>query len=281
MLFNEYKYILYSVITNLEKAYIYFLNNNNTIDPELDKIILKNKYELEKIIESKNQNKIYYYIKITLDTNIPFFYLSRKMILINLLNYGKPYNYAPETLDDDSVSNFILEYRLDNKFNIYDIFEKIKKEDDAILNYEIHKLDSNNNLYNLRFYVQDKLNEHSCLILNNIDFKFIEIFHYNNYYDTYIESKNQNYLLKNLIKLKNDNILLVLLKKINDREAKIFLPSGLNINNIDKIKDMLTHILLDKNISNILYNSNIDFYGQQMLEYLRKKYNIEHCEINN
>lgn len=45
-------------------------------------------------------------------------------------------------------------------------------------------------------------------------------------------------------------------------KQKIFLPSGLNINNIDKIKEMLTHILLDKNISNILYNSNIDFYGQ-------------------
>lgn len=79
--------IFYNYHNQSRKKYIYSLNNNNTIIPELDKIILKNKYELEKIVfESKNQNKIYYYIKITLDTNIPFFHLSRKWILINLLN---------------------------------------------------------------------------------------------------------------------------------------------------------------------------------------------------
>lgn len=234
MIFYEYKYILFSAISNLKKFYIYYLNFDDYKNDELDKVFNQIKSEIEAIIETKNENKSYYYIKIQLDTNIPFFYLSRKMILLNLKEFGKPYNYTPETLDDDISDYFILEYRVEKEKNIQEIFEKIKSQDEAIVSYEINKLNSNNNLYNLKFYVEQDLNEHSCLMIN--DFKFLDILHYKNYYDTYIESKNQRYLLENLIKLKNKDIELISLKKINDREVNVFLPSGLNINNIDKIK---------------------------------------------
>lgn len=275
--YYEYKTNIFKCLKFFENLYINYLEIG--IDEKKENI-----HEIEKninifskkilnILNQKNKVKNYYYVKITLDTNVPFFYLSRRTILLNLLEYGNPYNYTPNILDDESYKYFILDYKVDKSVNVHNIFKTLKENDDAIINYELYELDIDHNIYNLKFYIDDKINNTSCILLP--DFKFLDIIHYHDYYDTYIESKNQRYILETLLKINNSDITLVTLKKFSDKEVRIFLPAGINIKNITKIKEIIADILIDKNISEILYSLSVDFLGVQMLEYLRKKYNIE------
>ncbi|WP_067141446.1 hypothetical protein [Oceanivirga salmonicida] len=276
--YYEYKYILFTILSRLEKLYNNYIEKgigeNDNITKVLEEEILKYQEEINEIIAKRNIKKQYYYIKVELDTKVPYFYLSRRTILLNLLEYGKPYNYTPSTLDDDAYEYFILDFRINDETNVNKLFEKLKKSDNAILNYSIFKIESNNNLYNLKFYIKEEINKYSCLFLEG--FKFIDIIHYSNFYDTYIESKNQRYLLEDVFKIKNKEINLITMKKISDREVKIFLPNGIKNDNIDKIKDIIKNILIDKNISEIIYTGEIDFKAYQLLEYLKKRYNIEY-----
>ncbi len=276
--YYEYKYIVFTILSRLEKLYDNYIekgiDENDIITRKLEEDILKYQDELNEIIVNRNSKKHYYYIKVELDTKIPYFYLSRRTIMLNLLEYGKPYNYTPSTLDDDAYEYFILDFRVNDETDINEIFIKLKEKDEAILNYSIFKIDANNNLYNLKFYIKDEINKYSCLFLEG--FEFIDIIHYSNFYDTYIERKNQRYLLEDVFKIKNKEIDLITMKKISDREVKIFLPNGITDDNINKIKDIIKNILMDKNISEIIYANKIDFKAYQMLEYLKKRYNIEY-----
>lgn len=279
--FYEYKINIFNCFHSLENLYLLYLDlgidNENKdfflVKEQLDSSLIN----LQKILNKKNENKLYYYIKISLDKKVPYFFLSRRIILLNLLEYGNPYNYTPTILDDEDFEYFILDYKAIKSFDIYTFFEKAKKEDTAIKNVEIYKIDMNNNIYNLKFYIKEEKNENSCLLMPG--FNFLDIVHYKNYYDTYIESKNQRYILEKLLNISDKNIQLVSLKKISDREVRIFLPSEIKVDNISKVKDILEEIMVDKNIAEVLYSSNLDFFAIQMLEYLRKKYNIEFGNI--
>lgn len=279
--YYEYKKNLFMCLNELKNLYINYLENGiNENEKNIEKIenkihILSN--NISNILNQKNLNKNYYYIKITLNKNIPFFYLSRRTILLNLLEYGNPYNYTPDILDDDTYEYFILDYKADKSINVEKIFKNFKKNDDAIEKYELFEININHNLYNLKFYINDDINKNTCLLMPN--FKFLEIIHYRNYYDTYAESKNQRYILETLLKIEDKNITLVTLKKFSDKEVRIFLPAGINSKNIMKVKKIISSILIDKSISEILYSGKVDFLGIQMLEYLSKKYNIEFANV--
>lgn len=271
----EYKYDLFSVISKLEEIYICILENKNTQKKEEElKVLEKN---ISRMIYEKNKDKKYYYIKVELDKSVPYYYLSRKIILLNLLKYGSAYNYTPRSLDDDVYSYLILDYKHDSNIDIDKLFVEMKKNDSAILNYSIYKIDTRKNLYNLKFFIKKDINKYSCLLINK--FNFLDKIHYENYYDTYIEVENQRYLLESLFLVDNYEINLVSIKKISEREVKIYLPNGLNENNISEVKDIIKNILIDKNISEIIYTNKLDFKGLQMLEYLNKRYNIEYTYI--
>lgn len=279
--YYEYKTNVFKCLKFFENLYINYLElgideqKKNITEIENDICVVSK--NILNIINQKNKVKNYYYIKICLDKKVPYFYLSRRTILLNLFEYGNPYNYTPNILDDDNYEYFILDYKVDKSVNVDNIFKKLKNDDDAIITYELYKLNIDHNIYNLKFYINDKINETSCLLL--ADFQFLDIIHYKDYYDTYIESKNQRYILETLLKINNSNITLVTLKKFSDKEVRIFLPAGINVKNITKVKEIINDILIDKNISEILYSSSVDFLAIQMLEYLRKKYNIEYGHV--
>ncbi|VWL85828.1 hypothetical protein [Oceanivirga miroungae] len=272
----EYKYDVFNVISKLEEIYNLISENKDTKKQEKELKILEE--NLSEIIYEKNKDKKYFYIKVELDKTVPYYYLSRKIILLNLLKYGSTYNYTPRSLDDDVYSYLILDYKLDSDVDIDNLFKEMKKIDKAILNYSIYKIDSRKNLYNLNFYIRKDINNYSCLLIDK--FKFLDRIHYENYYDTYVEAKNQRYLLESLFLVDNFEINLIAIKKISEMEVKIYLPNGLNENNIVDIKNSLKNILIDKNISEIIYTNVLDFKGLQMLEYLNKRYNIEYTYIS-
>ncbi|WP_068268680.1 hypothetical protein [Caviibacter abscessus] len=280
-LFFEFKYDLFSVLSKIEQLYSSYkdigIKQDNSKIKKIESELIDYDKKFSNDLYIKNKDKTYYYIKITLDTSVPYFYLSRKNILNHLREYGKPYNYIPISLDDDSYNYFILDYKVDNSINVQEIFENLKKIDDAIIKYTLFKVNNENNIYNIKFFINEKINEHSCIMINTLN--FIDLIHYKDFYDTYVEAKNQIHIINKLLNLKNENINLILLKKISDRESKIFLPNGITKNNITKIKKIIEYILIDKTISEILYYGNIDFYGLQMLKYLRKRYNTEFSEI--
>lgn len=280
-LFYEFKYDLFSILSKIEQLYENYKKIGINENDDKIKIIENELINYDKKLSSelclKNKNKTYYYIKIMLDTSIPYFYLSRINILNYLRIYGKPYNYIPLSLDDDSYNYFILDYKVDNNVNVQEIFEDLKKNDDAVKEYTLFKINTENNIYNIKFFINEKINEHSCIMINNLN--FIDLIHYKDFYDTYVEEKNQRHIINKLLDIKDKNISLILLKKISDRESKIFLPNGLMHHNITKIKKIIEYILIDKTISEILYCGNIDFYGLQMLKYLQQRYNTEFSEI--
>lgn len=265
-LFNKYKYLLFNVLSRLEDLYTCYILNENYEKVELELNSLEK--EITEIITKKNSNKKYYYIKIKLNKKIPYFYLSRRIILINISKYAKAYNYVPLSLDDDSYDYFIIDVRADKNTNILDVMKKLKDLDEAILDYKIYQVVDNNSLYNIKFYTTN-----SCLLLNE---EFVDSISYKDFYDCYIECKNQREAIEKILDITNNSIYLISLKKISDREVKLFLPQGLNSSNIKNIKEQINIILVDKNISEILYSKFIDFTGFQVLEYLRQKYNIEY-----
>lgn len=271
----EYKYDLFNIISRLEEIYENIIQNKNSLKKEEELKLLEEK--ISSIIYEKTKDKKYYYIKVELDKTVPYYYLSRKIILLNLLKYGSSYNYTPQSLDDDVYSYLILDYKHNSNVDIDKLFEKMKKNDKAILNYNIYKIDSGKNLYNLKFFIKKDVNDYSCLLIDK--FKFVDRIHYANYYDTYLEVENQRYLLESLFLVDDIGINLVSIKKINEREVKIYLPNGLNENNIKEIKETIKNIMIDKNISEIIYTNKLDFKGLQMLEYLNKRYNVEYTFI--
>lgn len=279
--FYEFKYNLFSVLSKLELLYVSYLKigidniENESLENELNEFDKSFSDDLK----LRNINKVYYYIKITLDTNISYFYLSRKNVLLHLKEYGKPYNYTPYELDDDSCNYFIFDYKADKNVNVNEILQNLKQNDDAIIDFSVFQVNSENNIYNIKFFIDDDTNKHSCILLNKLE--FIDLLHYSDFYDAYIEAKNRRHIIDKLMKFNAKHVDLILLKKISDREVKVFLPNGLNKNNIEKIKKIFEYILIDKTVTDILYFGNIDFYGLQMLKYLGKRYNTEFSDLNN
>lgn len=279
--FFEFKHNLYITLNELKNIYIYFNKNNsnekNTHFNKHFKKLIKYNNELIKILNLKNKNKKYYFINFYLDDKIPYFYLSRRSILLNLNEFGKPYNFIPNSLDDDSYTNFLFDFKVEKDFKIKEFIKNLKEQDEAIIDFKIHKVNLKNNIYNIQFFIDRDTNENCCLFFENL--KFIELIHYKDFYDAYIEANNQKYILDNILSIKDYSIDLISIKKINDRQVKIYLPSGLNKNNITKIKNILKNVLIDKQISYIFYSGNIDFFGLQMLEYLQKRYKIEYGNL--
>lgn len=280
--YYNFKYNIYSSIISLNSIYLMYLENNydklTIVESRLNDNILKLKSELEKL----NKNKEYYYIKIELNKEIKYFYLSRRHILIRFKEYGKAYNYKPLSLDDDRYNYFIMDYKVEKGFDVKSLLEELSKEDEAISNYSIYKIENNKNIYNLKIYFKS-YSENNIDIIKKIfkDDILLDIIEYESVFDIYIYSNNQLEVIKILGNLENENIDLIFSKNINNRETRILAINGLNFYNIERIKKIIAFSLRDKIIVDILYKNTVDFYGKQFLEYIKEKYNIENVILNN
>lgn len=280
--FYIYKFDLFNSMIILENLYNEYLKKEsdyeeiNKIENDLTNYINNLKRNLDEI----NKNKEYYYLKFNFNTNTPYFYLSRRNILNRLKEYGKAYNYIPSSLDDDRYSYFITDFKIDNKIDVVEMLENIKNDDDALDNYEIHKIEKNDNIYNIKIYAKDKKIKN--FQIENYFFektKFLDMIIYDNLIDIYIYANNQLDVVEQIFNIKEYNINIILSKNINNRETRAFAINGINLKNIEEIKKVIEFTLSDKNINDIIYREEIDFSGFQFLEYLKYQYNISNNKI--
>lgn len=243
---------------------------DNIIDFEKNEDVLEIIKEFEKFQ--------YYYIYFKLDSNTPYFYLSRKNIKLYLEHFGKVYNYTPYILDDDRCNFFLINYAVLKEHDIENILKDLKEHDIAItsIDYFLFK-----NIWNIKYiydikfkhdeeikYIKDKIkNEY----ITNFEYKKIKIFE--SLVESYIVVDSEEKLFESIKKIKDNKILLICEKHINNRDIKIFLINGINKDNIEQIKNRIEILFYDKNISTIYYN-NSDYLGEQFLKYLYNKYNI-------
>ncbi|ACZ01072.1 hypothetical protein [Streptobacillus moniliformis] len=274
--FFIFKHLIFEILLNFESLYnLYNTNDIEKIKGLRDKLNV-NIFDLKKEFEIINKNKNYYYINFTLDRNIPYFYLSRRNILSRLKEYGKPYNYIPLSLDDDRYTYFILDFKIENNIDVLSLLEEIKNDDEAILDYKINKLENHKNIYNVKLYLDKTNNETYINISEKINKEILlDIIHYENMYDIYLYAKNQLEILNIINSINNEKIYFVLSKNINNRETKGIAVNGINVNNVEKIRKLISITMLDKKILDILYRDFVDFIGKQFLEYLKENYNIE------
>lgn len=271
--FFEFKYILIEIFTYLDDLYLSYSEKNKN---KIEKNELKISLLLEKIKEkyfSLINSKDYYYIKIILDKNVKFYYLSRRLILEKLKEYGKAYNYIPDALDDEKYDFFILDFKTEKKINLFEILNEIKKYDDAILNYNIYEVLKKENIYNLKIYFDKEIPK----IENK---KIIDIIEYEKMLDIYINARNQLEIIKFIKSIKNENIDLILYKNINNRETRIFITNDLIKDNLTRIDNIILEVIKDKQINDIILLYKYDFLGMQYLEYLKKKFNIEYAILS-
>ncbi|WP_073507721.1 hypothetical protein [Streptobacillus notomytis] len=274
--FFVFKYLIFETLLNFESLYNLYSTNDVEKIMDLRYKLNFNMFNLKKELEIINKNKNYYYINFTLDKNTPYFYLSRRNILSRLNEYGKPYNYIPISLDDDRYTYFILDFKIENNINVLSLLEEIKNDDEGILDYKFNKLENDKNIYNVKLYL-DEINDE---IYENISEKInkeilLDIISYENMYDIYVYAKNQLEILKIINSINNEKIYFVLSKNINNRETKGIAVNGINANNVEKIRKLISITMLDKKILDIIHRNFVDFVGKQFLEYLKENYNIE------
>ncbi|NYV28108.1 hypothetical protein HP397_04675 [Streptobacillus felis] len=274
--FFVFKYLIFETLLNFEMLYNSYLNNDVKKINEVREKINLNIENMKNEFEFINKNKDYYYINFTLDKSVPYFYLSRRNILSRLREFGKAYNYIPLSLDDDRYSYFILDFKIENNIDVFSLLEEIKKDDEGILKLNFHKLENDKNIYNIKLFL-DESDEKSLKKLSEIFKKeiLLDIIPYENMYDVYVYAKNQLEILNIIKRINNDKIYFVLSKNINNRETKGIAINGINVENVDKIKKIISITILDKKIVDIIYNKKVDFIGKQFLEYLKENYNIE------
>ncbi|CAM3066172.1 hypothetical protein [Streptobacillus ratti] len=277
--FFIFKYLIFETLLNFESLYsLYNTNDIDRIRDLRDKLNI-NILNLKKEFEIINKNKDYYYINFTLDKSVPYFYLSRRNILSRLREYGKPYNYIPISLDDDRYTYFILDFKVENNIDVSLLLEEIKNDDDGILDYKFNKLENDKNIYNVKLYL-DELDDK---VYTDIIKKFnkeilLDIISYENMYDIYVYAKNQLEVLNIINSINNEKVYFVLSKNVNNRETKGIALNGINVNNVEKIRKLISITMLDKKIVDIIYRDFVDFVGKQFLEYLKENYNIENGE---
>ncbi|WP_156298966.1 PALP domain-containing protein [Streptobacillus canis] len=274
--FFIFKYIIFETLLNFEALYnLYYAGDHNRIRETKEKLQL-NIENLRNEFESINKNKDYYYINFTLDKKVPYFYLSRRNILARLREFGKAYNYIPTSLDDDRYSYFILDFKIEKDIDVLAMLENIKNDDEGIVDFKLNKIDNDKNIYNIKIYIEslqdDTISKISNIFEENV---LLDIIPYENMLDIYVYGKNQLEILDKITNIDNSEIFLVLSKNINNRETKGIAINGVNKENVDKIRKVISVTLLDKKIVDILYHEPIDFVGKQFLEYLKEKYNIE------
>ncbi len=274
--FFVFKYLIFETLLNFESLYnLYSTNDVEKIMDLRDKLNF-NMFNLKKELEIINKNKNYYYINFTLDKNTPYFYLSRRNILSRLNEYGKPYNYIPISLDDDRYTYFILDFKIENNIDVLSLLEEIKNDDEGILDYKFNKLENDKNIYNVKLYLDEINDETYENILEKINKEILlDIISYENMYDIYVYAKNQLEILKIINSINNEKIYFVLSKNINNRETKGIAVNGINVNNVEKIRKLISITMLDKKILDIIHRNFVDFVGKQFLEYLKENYNIE------
>lgn len=270
----SFKYDLFNSFVNFELLYKNYLKNN---DVSTFKENLKNDiFNLTLSLEELNKDKDYYYIKFNLNTEEPYFYLSRGNILRRLKEYGKAYNYIPLSLDDDKYNYFIVDFKVDRGINVEKLVAEILEEDDGIENYILNKIENNKNIYNIKLYFST-LNYEDYESIKKIFFgdTLLDIIQYENMLDVYVYGKNQLDIIKNIILIKNIKIDLILAKNIDNRETRVFAINGIHKDNLERVKKVVLSTLLDKKIVDILYDYKLDFFGRQFLEYLKINNNIE------
>lgn len=274
-LFYEYKYNLLDCMTDMLKALHTSekqIKRAQTSIKEYDKLDNHILF-FENILTKLNENKKYYYIKITLDKSKPLFFLTRKVFLDFMMQYGNPYNYTPQELTNEDYDYFILDFKL----NIEpEGFEEIVKsfDDEAVKDVKILNINDFKSVYNIKFYYKENKNKIPDEISKN--FKVIENVCYYNLVDTYVLEDDEVKISDTLFNKELGELELVTFKKFNEKETRILILLDLKKENLNKIKQRIREVILDKDVRDILFKGKYDFYGLQFLEYLKENYNIEY-----
>lgn len=275
-LFYEYKYDLLNCLTDMLRAFQALEKNNISMETVHIKEYTKLDEHIDFFEEAVNKligNKRYYYIKMKLDKTKPLFFLTRNVFLDFLAQYGNPYNYTPYDLSNEEYDYFVLDFKL-NK-NIEDFDEIIKNyNDNAVKEIISLNIDEYESVYNIKFYYKEKQNMFPEEITKN--FQVLDNVCYYNLVDCYILENDEVKVSDTLFSKKFDNLELVTFKRFKEKETRILILLDMKKENINKIKSRISEIILDKEVKDILYKGKHDFYGLQLLEYLKENYNIEY-----
>ena len=111
------------------------------------------------------------------------FFLTRKVFLDFLKQYGNPYNYTPQDLTNEEYDYFVLDFKLNEEIIGFD--EMIANyKDDAVKEIDIRTIRESESVYNVKFYYKEKQNVTPKEITEN--FKVLDGVCYYNLVDCYI-----------------------------------------------------------------------------------------------
>ena len=275
-LFYEYKYDLLNCLTDILRAFQALEKNTSSLETVHIKEYMKLDEHIdffEEAINILSENKRYYYIKIKLDKTRPLFFLTRNIFLDFLREYGNPYNYTPQDLSNEEYDYFILDFKLNKDMG--DFGEIIKKYDDeAAEEIKVLNIDEYESVYNIKFYYKEKQNVTPKEITEN--FKVLDGVCYYNLVDCYILEDDEVKISDTLFNKDFGNLELVTFKRFSEKETRILILLNMKKENLNKIKARISEIISDKEVKDILYRGKHDFYGLQLLEYLKENYNIEY-----
>ena len=275
-LFYEYKYDLLNCLTDILRAFQALEKNTSSLETVHIKEYMKLDEHIdffEEVINKLSENKRYYYIKIKLDKTRPLFFLTRNIFLDFLREYGNPYNYTPQDLSNEEYDYFILDFKLNKDMG--DFGEIIKKYDDeAAEEIKVLNIDEYESVYNIKFYYKEKQNVTPKEITEN--FKVLDDVCYYNLVDCYILEDDEVKISDTLFNKDFGNLELVTFKRFSEKETRILILLNMKKENLNKVKARISEIISDKEVKDILYRGKHDFYGLQLLEYLKENYNIEY-----
>jgi hypothetical protein len=275
-LFYEYKYDLLNCLTDILKAFQALEKKSGPEEALHTKEYIKlDRYIdfFDEAVNKANENKRYYYIKMKLDKTRPLFFLTRNIFLDFLKQYGNPYNYTPQDTSNEEYDYFVLDFKLNKDAGDFD---KIIKEynDEAVKEIKVLNIDELESVYNIKFYFKENRNELPSEITEN--FKVLESVCYYNLIDCYVLENDEVRISDILFNKKFGDLELVTFKRFNERETRILILLNMKKENLSKIKARIGEIISDKEVKDILYRGKHDFYGLQLLEYLKENYNIEY-----
>ena len=274
-LFYEYKYDLLECLTDLLKA---LQASEKSAEKPQTSLNEYNKLDdhtsfFENIIFKLNEKKRYYYIKIILDKTKPLFFLTRKVFLDFLKQYGNPYNYTPQDLTNEEYDYFVLDFKLNEEIIGFD--EMIANyKDDAVKEIDIRTIRESESVYNVKFYYKENKAETPEEIKEN--FNLLDSICYYNLIDSYILEDDEVIISDILFNKYLGDLELVTFKRFNERDARILILLDMKKENLNKIKQRVREVITDREIRDILFKGKFDFYGLQFLEYLKENYNIEY-----
>ena len=275
-LFYEYKYDLLNTLTDILKAFQAL--EKNTVFAETVHIKEYMKLDehidfFEEAVSRLSENKRYYYVKIKLDKTRPLFFLTRNIFLDFLKQYGNPYNYTPRDLSNEEYDYFVLDFKLNKDTGSFEeIIEKYN--DNAVKEIKTLNIDEFESVYNIKFYYRERQNVISEEITKN--FKVLDNVCYYNLVDCCILEDDEVRISDILFNKNFDGLELVTFKRFQEKETRVLILLNMEKDNLSKIKARISEIISDKEIKDILYKGKHDFYGLQLLEYLKENYNIEY-----